>query len=334
MSVTARDVARVAGVSASTVSRALAKPETVSPGTRNRVLETARGMGYRLHLTTRAPGNGHRGNLGLIVPDLENPFFAGFAKGVQAKARAAGYALIVADSDEDPSEEGQLVRDLTQQVHGMVLCSPRAPDHVITRLAQEGPLVLVNRPCGDIPSVTIDNAEGIRLAVAHLRALGHGTICYVGGPSTSWSSTQRLAGLHEAAARHSDIEIVDLGSFEPYVTGGVAAGDLVIASGATAVIAYNDLIAAGILTRLRQRGVRVPQDMSVVGVDDIPMSALTTPTLTSVGISQVNCGRAAVDMLLSLARDPSTPPVHHHDLSFRLAVRESTGSAPASHTPT
>ena len=178
---------------------------------------------------------------------------------------------------------------------------------------------------GDVPWVQIDNLECIRLAMVHLHALGHRTIAYVGGPTASWSNMQRLDALRTIVAQSADTELINLGSFQPYVSGGIAAGDLLVASGATAVLAYNDLVGFGILKRLRQRGVRVPEDVSVVGVDDIPMSTLTTPSLTSIGIPLANCGRAAVDMLLGLVRDPSSPPAHHHDLSFRLVVRESTG---------
>jgi LacI family transcriptional regulator len=330
VAVSARDVARVARVSVSTVSRALAKPTEVAPETLARVLETARGMGYRPNLAARGLITGHTGTIGLIVPDLENPFFASVTKGVQSRARSAGYAVIIADSDEDASQEADLVRDMCRQVDGIVLCSPRAPDSVIEELAHECTVVLVNRRCGDIPAVLFDNLDGVRQAMVHLRALGHRTIAYVGGPSTSWSNKARLSASREVAAEHPDTELIDLGSFKPYVSGGIAAADLVIASGATAVLAYNDLVAFGLLQRLRQRGVSVPADISVVGVDNIPMSALTSPALTSVGIPLVNCGRAGVDMLLSLVRGSSALPTHHHDLSFQLVVRESSGPCEAS----
>lgn len=325
MAVSARDVARVAGVSISTVSRALSKPDDVAPATRDKVLDTARGMGYRPNLAARGLITGRTGIIGLIVPDLENPFFASVTKGMQSRARDVGYAVIISDSDEDPSQEADLVRDLSKRVDGMVMCSPRAPDSVIEDLARDCTLVLVNRKCGDIPTVEIDNLEGIRLAMVHLHALGHRTIAYVGGPSSSWSNKQRLAALETVVANSADTELIDFGSFQPYVSGGVAAADLVIASEATAVLAYNDLVAYGLLERFRTRGVRVPEDISVVGVDNLPMSALTSPSLTSVGIPLVSCGRACLDMVLSLVRHPSAPPVHHHDLSFQLVVRGSTG---------
>jgi len=246
-------------------------------------------------------------------------------KGVQARARAAGFVVIIADSDEDPGQETELVRNLSDQVDGVMLCSPRAPDSVLIDLARERTLVLINRSCGDLPSVAIDNREGVRQAMTHLHALGHRTIAYVGGPTTSWSNAARLDALHTVAAQKKDLEVIYLGSFPPYVSGGVAAADLVIASGATAVLAFNDLVAFGLLDRFRRRGIDVPGDISVVGVDDLPLSALTYPSLTSVGIPLVSCGRAGVDVLLSVIRNEPGAPVHHQDLSFQLAVRASTG---------
>lgn len=324
MALSARDVARVAGVSISTVSRALAKPEDVAPDTLTKVLDTARGMGYRPNLAARGLSTGRTGLIGLLVPDLENQYFASVTKGVQSRAREAGYAVIISDSDGDPSQEAELVRDLCKRVDGMVLCSPRSPDSVITELAGECTMVLINRECGDVPAVEINNLESMRQAMVHLRALGHRTIAYVGGPSMSWSNMQRLDALRAVAAQDADTELIELGSFQPCVSGGIAAADLVIASQATAVLAFNDLVAFGLLDRFRHRGVRVPDDISVVGVDNLLMSALTTPSLTSVGIPLVNCGRASIDMLLSLVQHPSSPPVHHHDLSFQLEVRQST----------
>ena len=330
---TARDVASVAGVSASTVSRALSRPDEVSERTRAKVLQAAREMGYPAAATTRGPIPGRTGAIGLIVPDLENPFFSAVAKGVQSRARTAGYVVVVADSDEDPGAEVDLVREMGPRVDGIVLCSPRSPDQVLVQLAQEATLILVNRPCGDIPTVEIDNLDGIRQAMGHLRALGHRTIAYAGGPAASWSNGERLAALTLVVAEHEDTELINLGSFQPYVSGGVAAADMAIASGATAVVAYNDLVALGLLDRLRHRGVAVPSQMSVIGIDNIPMAALGYPALTSVGIPLVGCGRAGVDMLLGVLRDPQSPPAYHHDLSFQLVVRDSTAPVRADRVP-
>jgi LacI family transcriptional regulator len=325
MPVSARDVARAAGVSVSTVSRTLTRPDDVAPETRTKVLDIARALGYRPNAAARTLITGRTGNIGLVVPDLENPFFASITKGVQSRARTAGYAVFIADSDEDPSQEPDLARNLAKQVDGLLLCSPRAEDGVLAELAAESTLVLINRRSGDIPAVTTDHGEGVRQAVVHLRALGHRRIAYVGGPARSWSNNQRRDAFLALRGEHADTELIDMGTFQPFVSGGMAAADLVIADGATAVLAYNDVVAFGLLDRFRQRGVRVPQDMSVIGTDNIPVSALTSPPLTSVGLPLVNSGRAGVDMLLSLVRDPSAPPVHHHDLPVQLVVRGSTG---------
>jgi len=130
-------------------------------------------MGYLPNPAARGLITGRTSTIGLIVPDLENPFFASVTKGVQSRARVAGYCVIVADSDEDPSQEEVLARNMSKRVDGIVLCSPRAPDSVIAQLALECRLVLVNRACADIPAVAINNLMGIRQAMGHLRALGH-----------------------------------------------------------------------------------------------------------------------------------------------------------------
>ncbi|MBX9246351.1 LacI family DNA-binding transcriptional regulator [Actinotalea ferrariae] len=328
MAVSARDVARMAGVSVSTVSRTLARPDQVAPETRDKVVAAARALGYRANPAARSLITGQTGTLGLVVPDLENPYFTSVTKGVQKRAQAAGYALLVADSDEHSGQEAELVRNMASRVDGTVLCSPRASDDVIAGLAQEFRLVLVNRRVGDIPAITVDNADGVRQALHHLRALGHGRVAYVGGPRDSWSHGERLAAFRSIGAE-LDLDLVELGNFRPYVSGGVAAADILIASGATAVLAYNDLLALGLLERLRQRGVRVPEDLSVVGVDNVPVAALTSPALTSVEVPRMESGRAAVDLLLAEVREGVHTAGATQDLSVQLVVRGSTGTPAA-----
>lgn len=323
----AREVARVAGVSLSTVSRTLARPDQVAPETREKVLAAARSLGYRPSPAARGLTTGRTQTLGLVVPDLENPYFTSVVKGAQRRALSLGYALIVADTDEDSRQEVELVRSIATRSDGVILCSPRTPEQVIVDLAADTTMVLLNRPCGDIPTVTIDNRDGVRQALDHLRALGHRRIAYVGGPRGSWSDDERLAAVRDAE-HESDLEMVELGSFRPYVSGGVAAADLVLASGATAVLTYNDLLALGVLDRLRQRGVDVPGRMSVVGIDNIPAAALTTPPLTSVEVPRAASGSAGVDLLLQRLEPERTVPPAEDMLAVQLVVRGSTGTAP------
>lgn len=156
MAVTIGDVARTAGVSASTVTRALAKPALVRPATRDRVHEAAAALGYHPNRAAQGLITGRTGNLGLLVPDLGNPFFPSIVKGVQARAREADYAIFLADTDEDPSAEAGLVRRLSKQVDGILLCSPRMSGDELRPLVGDTPLVLVYRRISRVSSVTAD----------------------------------------------------------------------------------------------------------------------------------------------------------------------------------
>jgi DNA-binding LacI/PurR family transcriptional regulator len=150
----------------------------------------------------------------------------------------------------------------------------------------------------------MDSADGVRQAVEHLGALGHRRVAHLAGPATSWAGKERLRGLR-AAAPANDVEAVELGPFPPTFQGGVQAADLALARGVTAVLAFNDLMALGVLSRLAARGVAVPRDMSVVGFDDIEMSGMTPEPLTTVRMPMEAAGRAAVDMLLDEQRTDS-----------------------------
>jgi DNA-binding LacI/PurR family transcriptional regulator len=317
-----RDVARVAGVSLATASRAFAQPERVAPERRARVERAAAELGYRpgrRSLQPHGPAGPGR-SIGLLVPDLQNPFFAGVAKGVQLQARTAGLSVVIADTDEDPRVEAETLARMDQQVAGLVMCSPRMSDQALAALPIDVPAVLVNRESEHLRAVLVDNRDGVRQALAHLHALGHRRIAYAGGQLGSWSDRERSQGLEAAAQTLAGTELIHLGQFPTVFGGGVAAADLVPASGATAVIAHNDLIALGILDRLRQRGTLVPERVSVVGFDDIPAATQVTPTLTTVAVPLQRLGRAAVELLLDDDTDGENVT-----MAVSLVVRGSTG---------
>jgi DNA-binding LacI/PurR family transcriptional regulator len=329
MAVTIIDVARAAGVSPSTVSRALTSPGLVQPDTRRRVEQAVAELGYHPNRAARGLITGRTGNIGLVVPDLANPFFPSVVKGVQARARESDYSVFLADTDEDPSVEAELVRALSKQVDGILLCSPRMSDDEVRSMVGETPVVMLNRRVGRIPSVTMDNVGGTKQVVAHLRALDHRRIAFVAGPRTSWSNRERLRALRAATAA-AGIELVEVGNVVPQFAGGVAAADLVLAAGVTAVVGYNDLVAIGLLSRFAVRGVAVSGQISVVGYDDIVMSEMASPSLTTLAQPKAQLGRAGVDLLLQFMEDPEQVAVARWELPTQLMVRDSTGPARSS----
>ncbi|MDR8410491.1 LacI family DNA-binding transcriptional regulator [Nonomuraea sp. 3-1Str] len=321
MAVTIRDVARASGVHVSTVSRSFSAPHLVNPETRTRVLAVAEDLGYRPNRAARALTTGRTHNLGLIVADIANPFFPPLIKAAQAQARLRDYHVFVADTDEDPKAEEDLIQTLTKQVDGVLLCSPRLTNRTIERLREEIPFVLVNRRVRGMPTVLMDVGRGARLAVEHLTELGHRRLAVVTGPSGSWTSKE----MQEAAAAMSEVDVVFLGPNPPTELGGLAAAADVLASGATGVLAYNDLVAIGLIEGLSERGAEVPRDISVIGVDDIVAGRLGRPKLTTIAMPTAAAGRIAVDMLLQSVDSEGATGVTM--LETTLIVRESTGEA-------
>ncbi|GAA3351396.1 LacI family DNA-binding transcriptional regulator [Amorphoplanes nipponensis] len=330
MRTTVHDVASAAGVSVSTVSRALTGGR-VSPATRETVLRAAERLGYRPNRAAQGLITGRTGNLGLIVPDLRNPFFADVAKGVTARARSVDHGVFISDTDEDVAAELEAVASLGRNTDGLLLCSPRAGDAELLEVADPAATVLVHRRVPGMLSVVADIADGTRQAIGHLRALGHRRVAFVAGPEDSWAGRQRLAGL-----AGDDTEIVRVGPVAPSFQGGVLAGDLVLAGPATAVLAYNDLVAVGLLHRLAARGVAVPERMSVVGYDDISLALMSHPPLTTVTVPKERAGVAALELLLRRiggAGGPGRPEAAPREagitLPTSLVVRASTGVAPS-----
>ncbi|MFD8493053.1 LacI family DNA-binding transcriptional regulator [Amycolatopsis sp. NPDC059657] len=326
MTVTIHDVADLAKVSISTVSRAFTTPDLVKPETRVRILAAAGELGYQPAPGPRKPVN-RTGHIGIIVSDLANPFFTGVLNGVQARARQDDVAVLFANSDQDPATEENLARNMARQVDGLVLCSPSMSDEQLRDLARQTFVVLLNRHCEDIPSVVMDSPGGMRQAIQHLAALGHQRCAYLGGPKGSWSNAARLSGLRPAAHEHG-MELVEFGPFPPRFEGGLQGTDLALAAGATAIIAYNDLVAFGVLARLNARGVPVPDEVSLVGCDDLVFAAISAPPLTTVAMPAEAAGKAAVGVLLAQLDDAPRASTDR-SLDTYLIVRATTAPPPA-----
>jgi LacI family transcriptional regulator/LacI family repressor for deo operon, udp, cdd, tsx, nupC, and nupG len=323
---TIRDVAARAGVSPATVSRVFSQPETVSPGTRQRVLTAAEELRYAPNPVARSLARRRTGNLGIVVPDIANSFSAMIIKAAQQEARHAEYALFVTASEELVDDEERQARALAPQVDGLLLTSPQASDACLRELADIVPVVVTNRLIDSIPSVLTESAQATGHAVEHLHALGHREVAYLAGPD-GYSNQSRTSGLKAACARLG-LEPVVLGPFPARFSSGVRAADLVLAAGVTAVVAFNDDIAAGLLTRFADRGVRVPEHISVVGHDDTALAEMVTPRLTTVHIPAAAAGATATQLLIRYVRGDDSG-VHRYELPSELIVRGSTGPVAA-----
>lgn len=324
---TIADVAARAGVSKATVSRVFSRPQAVRPDTRDRVLESARALAFVPSRVARSLAIGRTGSIGLFVPDIANPYFAPVIKAVQREARRHDLIVFTADSDEFDEDERALAETMAQQADGLLLFSPRMPDAAILALAERLPLVVVNREIPGVPAVVIPSDDGMAQVVEHLDALGHHRIAYISGPRDTFSNRARHAAVH-AAAQQCRVELTELGPFEPFFTSGVRAADLLIASGATAGIVYNDLMALGVIQRLTERGVTVGRDISVVGFDDIWLAPITQPPLTTVHAPAPEAAMSALRWLLEIVDQRVQPDRTTVHMSCELIVRGTTGPAP------
>lgn len=295
---TLRDVAAAAGVAVSTASRALTRPGRVNAATADRVVAVARDLGYTPSASARALLSGRTETVALVLPDVTNPYFFGLVRGTSARLREAGYVQVLADTEESAQVEAATLRKLRGQVDGAVLAASRLSDEQIAEASADLALVVVNRTVPGTPGVLLDTAGGMVQALEHLASLGHSRIAYAAGPGPSWSDRRRREALGPAAARLG-IDLVVVGPYPPVRSAGTAAADAAVDAGVTAVLAFNDLLAFGILERLDERGVPVPGRMSVVGCDDVFGADLVRPALTTVASPVERAGRMAADLLLA-----------------------------------
>jgi DNA-binding LacI/PurR family transcriptional regulator len=319
-------VARAAGVSISTVSRALSRPDLVSAGTRERVLAIAGELGYRANTSARGLATGRRMAFALLVPDVANPFFPELIRAAEDRAQQSGYSLLLCDTGEHAERERHLLSRVAGQVDGAVVCSPRSSASGLAEVATELPTVLVNRLIKRIPSVSCVSAPGMTLLVEHLYELGHRRVAYLQGPLASWSNRERLRAVREAARRlHMVLHV--LGPFLPTLHGGHKAAEAIMGTGATAALAFDDLTAMGVVGRLWDLGVHVPGDVSVTGCDDIFCAALCSPPLTTVRSLAPVAGTRAVELLLEQIGNGLATRARHLGVIGEVVIRSSTGAA-------
>ncbi|MEV6285609.1 LacI family DNA-binding transcriptional regulator [Kribbella sp. NPDC051770] len=316
-----RRVAEAAGVSRATVSRVMNGHATVAPELAERVLTAARALDYAPSQVARSLALGRTATIALIVPDLSNPMFQDVLRGLSLAAGADGHRLLIAESNEQVEDEEVLALEARRRCDGVVLASPRLPTADLERLVpQLAPLVLINRTLAGVPSLSVDYAAGIQDLVAHLLSLGHRRIVYLAGPPASTSNSERLDALVRLS--NNAFALTQIACGATFENGHAVAGE-VAGSGATAVIAYNDMVAFGALSGLHELGVDVPGQISVTGFDDIPFARFTTPPLTTAAVPRNTLGKQAWHQLHTQLTGPTAPEA----VAFRprLLVRGSTG---------
>lgn len=315
------DIAELAGVNPSTVSRALGKPGRISAATEAKVRAAADRLEFRVNPMARALQTGKTNMLGLVLADITNPVVFGIVRGAEHAAAEAGYTLVIAESQESVENEANAIERLLPSVDGLVLAITRLALEDIGDIAARKPVILINRAADEVDSVLPDIAGGVTELLDHLASHGHRSIAFLAGPDTSWASTRRWAEILTAAEQR-DMAVVEIGPNPPTIAGGHEGLRRVLDSRATAVIAYNDLMAIGLMQEAASRGIPVPEQLSVAGFDDIFGSELITPPLTTVATDLAEAGRRAVRRLLGA--DEPTGAL----LPTWLIARGSTGPAP------
>lgn len=296
--VTLADVARLAGVSLATASRVFGRPDKVGLATASSVIAAAEELGYVANSTARALATGTTGLLGLIVPDLSSSYFAPIIAAVQTEAERSGFELVIADSRGAVETEGVILKRLQGRVDGVIMASPRGEDAVIAKLAQQHPLVVTNRVIAGVDSVSIDVSDGLEQLCKTILSRGHKRVAYLGGPAGSLTDDARFHAIEEIL-RNAQGEAVRLGPVEPNTKAGADSFNSVCDTGVSAVIAYNSVVAYGLLLAAGEANYSVPLDLAIAAADDVVEVGLGLITITAlrqplyeVGIS---AGRALVE---------------------------------------
>lgn len=323
--VTIRMVAKEAGVSTATVSRALSQAGSVTPELEEKVRQAVETLGYRPNAAARGLSIGSLRNIGIIMPDMTNPYFFDVVDQITRGAAEEGYRVLVASSYGDPARELETAQELSPQVDGLVLLSTRIDPAGLRQLAgMDTPAVLVNRveQGVNLPVAAVDNMAATMQLCGHLFALGHRRIVYLSGSELSWQDQERWKGVQ--LAQHMGLEAVRVEA-EGTIESSYAAMDRALEAKPTAIIAFNDLAAVGALSRLRDLGIDVPGQMSVTGFDDIPIARHIQPHLTTVHSPTQELGDLAWELLFQRLTGSDTTEVRY--AVAQLVLRESTAPA-------
>ena len=334
--VTRDDVARRAGVSPSTVSYVINNgPRPVSDAAKTRVLQAVKELGYRPNAVARNLRRQRTSILGLVIPDIINPYFAQVAQGIEAVAFERDYTVIFCHTKYSRDQELKYFDQLFVERAAGVLWVPATGDpEPAHRLVEYGlPVVMMDRVLEGIrvPAVVADNYRGGFLATEHLIALGHRRIGCIARPVLLSHSQERIQGYQAALEKHGiplDDRLIAAGGYR--LENGYEAIQYLLGldQPPTAVFTYNDIMAIGAIRALRERGLHVPRDFSVVGYDDIPDAAYSCPALTTVRQAKYEMGLKGIELLLRIMDGEIVSPQTETRVAVELVVRETTGPAP------
>ena len=331
MRITIRDIAKKAGVSITTVSKIInKKDEDISDETREKVIKIINEYNYVPSALATGLVTKKTNTIGLLVPDISNAFFAEVARGVEDGANGRGYNLILCNTDDDPDKEIQYLNVLkVKHVDGIVFLSAVLSNHsAIMQLNKAGfPVVVLDRTLDDesIMAVYLDNFTGGYMAAKHLAEFGHKRIGCITGPLKNKPAKQRFCGYKKALEEmhiEFDEDLVYEGNFK--TSGGEWGAKKLLKAGATAIFACNDMMACGAYKVIQEQGLRIPEDVSVVGFDDTFMSEILTPPLTSVKQPTYDMGIASAAMLIKRIKGEK---LENTKMEFKpvLSIRKSVG---------
>jgi len=338
MATTIKDVARVAGVSVATVSRALNGRANVTAQTRERVMGVVAQLRFVPSSAAQSMITRRTHTVGALLPDLHGEYFSELIRGIDLAARARGLHLLVSSSHGDAAEAAAALRAMNGRVDGLLVMSPHVNANFLWgNVPDDLPAVLMNTRVvgGRHSSFAVDNHGGASAMVRHLVERGHRDIAFVAGPDSNFEANERLRGYRDAIAEllPDVIEHVLQGDFTQ--ESGFRVGSQVVAltDRPTAVFASNDMMAIGCLSALNEAGLQVPRDIALAGFDDIPISRYMNPTLTTVRARITELGGLALERLASAIEEPGRISAQHQTLRADLIVRQSTTalSSPSTH---
>ena len=332
---TIQDVARDAGVSTATVSRVFSAPDLVLEGTRQKVMEAVARLGYEPNFAAKSLRTLRTEKILVTVPDISNPFFSRVIRGVEEAAHAAGYSVLLGDTRHQEEREEQYATMLRRkEADGLIFLGHRLPGALAAMVSTMGPRTpIVNgcefRPDIGVSSAHIDNEQAAAEVMEHLYSLGHTHIGVVTGPLASPISSDRLTGVKAAAARHGESDALQIVTGDFSIESGVRETLALLDEEVrpTAIFCFSDEMAMGALEAIRRRGLRCPQDVSLVGFDDIRFAQYLDPQLTTVSQPMDQIGHEVVRLLLDILSGRASG-LQHVTLPHKLVVRASTGPVP------